>query len=102
MSMLHIVNKSPFERNALESCLGYALAGDSILLIEDAVVGVVAGNRFAGLLTAALADRHICVLREDLVARGIPDERVLEGIRLVDYAGFVELTVENDRTQSWL
>jgi len=100
--MLHIVNKSPFERNALESCLGHALEGDSVLLIEDAVIGAVAGSRFAGHLTDAMTGKHVCVLREDLAARGIGDERVLAGIRLVDYAGFVELTIENDKTQSWL
>jgi len=41
MAMLHIVNKSPFERNAFESCLNHAVAGDSILMIEDAAVGAV-------------------------------------------------------------
>ena len=34
--MLHIVNKSPLERNALESCLRVAQGG-ALLLTEDAV-----------------------------------------------------------------
>lgn len=102
MTMLHIVNKSPFERNALSSCLGHALAGDSVLLIEDAVVGAIAGSTAAGELSTALADKSVYVLKEDLAARGMQESRVVEGIQLVDYGGFVDLTVNNEKTQSWL
>ena len=35
--MLHLVNKSPFDRNALDSCLRLANPGSSVLLIEDGV-----------------------------------------------------------------
>ena len=45
--MLHTVNKSPFERNALESCLRLAASGSSVLLIED---GVIAALADAGIL----------------------------------------------------
>jgi len=33
--MLHTVNKSPFERNTLQSCLRLAKPGSAILLIEE-------------------------------------------------------------------
>jgi len=36
-AMLHLINKSPFERTALDSCLRLAKPGSSILLIEDGV-----------------------------------------------------------------
>ena len=39
MSSLHIVNKSPFERNALDSCLRLAAKGSAVLLFEDGVIG---------------------------------------------------------------
>lgn len=102
MTMLHIVNKSPFERNTLASCLGHALAGDSVLLIEDAVVGALEGSTFAEQIKAALADKSVYVLTADLAARGMPENRIIEGLRLVDYAGFVDLTANNEKTQSWL
>ncbi|MDP1898608.1 MAG: DsrH/TusB family sulfur metabolism protein, partial [Sulfurimicrobium sp.] len=38
--MLHIVNKSPLERNALDSALRMIKPGSTILLIEDAVYAV--------------------------------------------------------------
>lgn len=101
MTMLHIVNRSPFERVALDSCLKHARAGDSILLIEDAVVGAVKESSFSAKVTSAMTDKSVYVLGADLVARGLAD-KVMDGITVVDYAGFVDLTVSNDKTQSWL
>ena len=104
MTMLHIVNKSPFERNALSSCLNHSLAGDAVLLIEDAVIGATTGTKVAAELQSAMQDKAVSlyVLGPDLTARGIQAERVLAGIQVVDYAGFVDLTVANAKTQSWL
>lgn len=101
MSMLHIVNKSPFERVAFDSCLAYAQAGDAILMIEDAVVGAVNGSSFADKVKAAMSDKSVYVLGPDLAARGL-EGKAMEGVKVVDYAGFVDLTASNDRTQSWL
>ncbi len=101
MTMLHIVNRSPFERVALDSCLKHARAGDSILLIEDAVVGAVKESSFSAKVTSAMTDKSVYVLGADLAARGLAD-KVMDGITVVDYAGFVDLTVSNDKTQSWL
>ncbi|MBU0655362.1 MAG: sulfurtransferase complex subunit TusB [Gammaproteobacteria bacterium] len=101
MSMLHIVNKSPFERVAFDSCLAHASAGDAILMIEDAVVGAVDGSSFAGKVKAAMADKSVYVLGADLAARGL-EGKAMEGVTIVDYAGFVDLTANNDSTQSWL
>ena len=44
MTMLHTVNKSPFERNTLETCLSLAKKGSSILLFEDGVYAAVKGS----------------------------------------------------------
>lgn len=104
MAMLHIVNKSPFERNALRSCLAHALSGDAVLLIEDAVIGAVSGTSVAAELQQAINGNSVSIyaLGPDLAARGVKAERMLEGIQVVDYAGFVDLTVANEKTQSWL
>ena len=39
--MLHTVNKSPLEKNSLETCLRLADSNSSILLIEDGVYGAL-------------------------------------------------------------
>lgn len=98
--MLHIVNKSPAERNALDSCLRVANGG-AILLIEDAVYAATRGNAAEAGLREALGRFKVYALAPDLEARGMSD-RVMEGVTTVDYGGFVDLVAEHKNSQSWL
>ena len=98
--MLHIVNKSPLERNALATCLRVATGG-TILLIEDAVYAAVRGNASEAAMREALARFGIVALGPDLDARAVGD-RVIEGIATVDYEGFVDLVAQHPNCQSWL
>ncbi len=99
--MLHIVNRSPFERNSLETCLRMVQTGSAILLIEDGVIAATKGTPFADRL-AGLHDRvAVYALGPYLDARGLR-ERTAAGIRIVDYGGFVDLVTENSTVQSWL
>jgi len=100
--MLHIVNKSPFERGTLDSCLKTSLDGSTVLLIEDAVVGAIKDSAFADSISKAIASKTMYVLEPDLNARGFTTDNIIDGIKTVDYAGFVELTTTNDNVQSWL
>ena len=103
MSTLHTVNKSPYERGGLASAIAHALPGDAILLIEDAVVGARASaQKTADLLKSAGSACSLYVLGPDLAARGIPATEVVEGLTVVDYAGFVDLATGHDKTQAWL
>lgn len=102
MAMLHTVNKSPFERNSLNSCLTKSKEGSSILLIEDAVVGALKGTVIADKLTDAIANKNVYVLGSDLNTRGFTEAEILDGIKIVDYAGFVDLVAEHSNVQSWL
>jgi tRNA 2-thiouridine synthesizing protein B len=99
--MLHTVNKSPLERNALDSCLRHAAPGDVILLIEDGVYGALRGATFTPRINQALQSLRVYALRPDVEARGI-GEKLLESVALVDYGGFVELTVANSPIMAWL
>ena len=102
MAMLHTVNKSPFERNALESCLTKSKDGSSILLIEDGVVGALKGTVIADKLTSAMTSKNVYVLGSDLNTRGFSDADIIDGIKVVDYEGFVDLVAEHSNVQSWL
>jgi tRNA 2-thiouridine synthesizing protein B len=102
MSILHTVNKSPFERNALESCLKLANNGDPVLLLEDGVYAALKDTSVEGRITSALDEQSIYVLGPDLAARGFSEDRLIAGVRVVDYAGFVDLAAENDKVQAWL
>jgi tRNA 2-thiouridine synthesizing protein B len=102
MSILHTVNKSPFERNALQSCLKFANSGDPVLLFEDGVYAALKGTSAEGQLKSALDSQSIYVLGPDLKARGFSEDRVIDGVKVVDYAGFVDLAAESDKVQAWL
>lgn len=102
MSILHTINKSPFERNSLDSCLKFASAAASVLLIEDGVYAVLKGTSAEAQIKGALGNLNVYVLGPDLKARGFSEERVIEGVKVVDYAGFVDLAAENDKVQAWL
>lgn len=99
--MLHTVNKSPFDKNSLETCLAHAAEGSAILLIEDGVYGALNGSNFAGKMKDAMGKFTLYAMGPDLQARGIAD-KVLDGVKVIDYAGFVDLACENDKVQSWL
>jgi len=104
MSTLHTVNKSPFEKTDLSSCLAHARSGDGVLLIEDGVYGVLKGTRSADAIASAAAAGTVAiyVLAPDLAARGLSPNRLMDGIQSVDYAGFVDLAIKHDLTQAWL
>ncbi len=102
MADLHTVNKSPFEKNSLETAINVSLAGSSILLIEDGVYGATKGTTAEAMVKGAMADKKVYALKSDLMARAIKQDRVIDGVEIVDYAGFVDLVEANDKVQAWL
>ena len=99
--MLHIVNKSPYEKSALDSCLRVAQPGHAVLLIEDAVYAAARGGSGAEKIQKAAATLKLFALAPDVEARGLR-ERVIDGVTMVDYAGFVDLVANHTTNQSWL
>ncbi len=98
MAILHLLNKSPYETTSLDTCVGYVGEGDALLLIEDAVYAAIAGGKAA----AKLSGLDVAVLGPDLAARGIGEDKLADGVKVVGYGEFVDLTVEKDKVQSWL
>ncbi|MGD8483704.1 MAG: sulfurtransferase complex subunit TusB [Thioalkalispiraceae bacterium] len=102
MSMLHTVNKSSYDRNTLETCVSLASKGSEVILIEDGVYSAVKTGNKAGVISDAMGDVNFYVLGPDLKARGLNEGQLIDGIKVVDYSGFVELSVKNDKVTSWL
>ena len=102
MSTLHTINKSPFERPSLTTCLDHVAEGDVVLMFEDGVVGARKGCAFAETLRAKQTSCAIYILGPDLAARGMKAEDIAEGIGVVDYGGFVDLVADNARVCAWL
>ena len=99
--MLHTVNKSPFDHSALETCLKFARQGSAVLLIEDGVYAAARDTTVSKQVQEALKSVSIYALKPDVEARGMQD-RVMDGVRLVGYEGFVDLVVQHKAVQSWV
>jgi len=100
--MLHTVNKSPLDRNVLDSCLRLAAKGSAILLIEDGVYGALAGGQAAEKIGSRMGDFKFYALGPDLAARGLSETSLIDGMEVVDYEGFVDLAAEREAQQAWL
>ena len=99
--MLHTMNKSPFERNTFDTCMAHLKKGHALLLIEDGVYAATKGTDAAKKLQEAMKTVSVYALQPDIEARGLQN-RVLDGVKLVDYGGFVDLAAEHPTVQSWL
>ncbi len=98
--MLHTINKSPFEKNLLSSCLKVIDDDSVVLFIEDGVIGATKNNKSVSL-AALRSEGRVFALQNDLEARGL-SSKVLDDIKLVDYKDFVNLVVEHGTPVSWL
>ena len=109
MSMLHTVNKSPFEKTTLDSCLRFAQEGSAILLIEDeegdallfrialeeagfSSPHLVEANSLANATDALQRDVPFDVVCTDLRLPDARDEEVIEGLRRHTEAPLVLVT----------
>lgn len=101
MSILHTVNKSPFEKTSAASALQHAQEGSGMLFYEDGVYAVTKGTAFAGSVAAAAGVR-LFVLGPDLKARGVAEDKLLDGVEVVDYGRFVDLATEYDKVVAWV
>ena len=99
--MLHIVNKSPFQTSTLQSCLRMAQAGHALLLTEDAVYAATTGTAWTEQVRQACAKLKVYALQPDLDARGLT-AKLIDGVSLVDYGGFVDLIVQHPTSHAWL
>ena len=99
--MLHIINKSPFQTSTLDSCLALAQPGSALLLIEDGIYAATVGSAVESRVRQACATLRVYALQPDMDARGVTG-KLIDGVTLVDYGGFVDLTVEYNTSHSWL
>jgi tRNA 2-thiouridine synthesizing protein B len=102
LALLHTVNKSPFERNSLSDCLRRAKDGSAILLIEDGVYGALQGTSASEEIARRNGSIKFYALGPDIEARGLSEKPLIDGLELVDYAGFVDLVEQHSSVQSWL
>jgi tRNA 2-thiouridine synthesizing protein B len=95
MNLLYQIKRSPYISRDLEHILPVAREGSHIMLYQDAVLAAAVTDENRQWLER-LTDAGVTVhaLGEDLSARGVV--RVLDGVDVTDYAGWVDLV---DRLQ---
>jgi len=97
MSILHTVNTSPFQTHALQQCLTLLNEGDSLLLIEDAVIAAQATHPLLAELTELSNQGRLQVLVADLEARSICNSIGKQ----CSYSDFVELVATHQSQLAW-
>ena len=92
MSTLHIVSNYQITDSRLASCLRICGVEDAILLCGDGAYGLHSPI----LQTKGV---KVFVLAEDMQARNMP---LPDWADSVDYPGFVQLSIDYDKVNTWL
>lgn len=95
--MLHLIFQSPVEIAVLERID----LGDVVVFLENAVLRVLQNSSTSETLTQQLKSNRLCVLSDDIAARGIAPDELIKGVEVINYAELVDLTVHNRIIQSW-
>jgi len=92
--ILHHIQTSTKQDNALACCIKYMDKQDSILLSGNAVNCLL-----LSLWREKLADIRIMVLIDDVEARGLRQR--LQDYTVIDYATFVQESLKHDKVITW-
>lgn len=95
--MLHTLMHSP-QYSDLNTLLLLLTADDDLLLLQDGVLGAIEGSSALSRLLSSPAS--LWVLSEDVAARGLAAQ-ISTKVRLVDYNGFVTLTMKHQQQMAW-
>ncbi len=95
--MLHLIFQSPIETAILERID----PEDVVVFLENAVLRVLQNSSISATLKQQLSSNRLYVLSDDIAIRGIARDELIEELEVIDYAGLVELTVNNAVIQSW-
>ena len=95
--MLHVISQSPIETAVLDRIE----TGDSIIFLENAVLRILQNGDLKEALAQLQPHCRLFVLSDELTIRGIRSEELVNGIEVIDYIGFVDLTVAHELIKTW-
>ena len=100
MTTLFTISTSWHDSHWLYEKLAFAKAGDSILLLQDAVLAAHSPVSLSSFLAKCQSlDVSVHLLSDDADMRGI-DSKYAD-IALIDYSGFVTLVSQYDKQVAW-
>ena len=95
--MLHLIFQSPIDIAILERID----SGDEVVFLENSVLRILKKGSLSDTLMQLLGRNRLCVLADDIEARGIVANELVKGVDVIDYSELVSLTVKNPVIQSW-
>ncbi|WP_428355989.1 sulfurtransferase complex subunit TusB [Methyloprofundus sp.] len=95
--MLHIIRTSV----GLEVLLDRVAEGDALLFVESAVLCLHKQSQSAQRIRSIDKPLQYYALQSDVLARGLSLATIMAEVSIVDYPGFVRLTVEHKVIKTW-
>ena len=100
MTTLFTISRSWHDSSWLYEQLGFASSGDSLLLLQDAVLALQSPTTLASFVAKSEANGiSLFAMNDDCVLRGI--ENQYDSIKLVTYGGFVGLVEQHSKQVAW-
>lgn len=99
--MLHILRHSPGSETRFASCLRGLGAQQSLLLIEDAVYGLLPRSRTLNSLLILPGSVRLYAMEADVLARGLALDDLPDRVKIISYADMVKLCVDHKKVVSW-
>lgn len=99
--MLHILRHSPHAESRFASCLRAINSGQSLLLIENAVYGLLPGTTARNALEYLPSAVSLYALDVDLHARGLAFDDLPSRVQTISYEMMVELCIAHSKAVSW-
>jgi len=96
--MLHLIYQSAIDNALLQRISSL----DSVVFLENAIFQINKNGTLSPELEQMLNNRiNFYVLDVELETRGINIAELIEGIKVINYQGFVELTESNKVIKTW-
>jgi len=96
--MLHLIYQSTIDNALLQRISGL----DSVIFLENSIFQINKNGTLSPELEQMLNNRiNFYVLDVELTTRGINIAELVEGIKVINYQGFVELTESNKVIKTW-
>lgn len=100
MTTLFTINQSWHDSIWLYEQLGFAQAGDAIMLLEDAVLALQSPISLASFVAKCEAGGiSVFALQDDCKLRGINSQQ--NAVKQVKYDGWVELVAQHEKMVAW-
>lgn len=99
--MLHILRHAPGSETRFASCLRGLGPQQSLLLIEDAVYGLLPRSRTLNSLLILPGSVRLFAIEADVLARGLALDDLPDRVAMISYADMVELCIDHQKVVSW-